>query len=177
VGLFDQFAVKTTESLRAFASPKIPPSRDSRLAERPVLRLDRVNSWESSSGDDLEAKAEPEPLRRRVDHGASISQLPPRYPGAPMLRIEHGRDEDASGSSSDEWVSPALPLPRKRDRDHAETISQLPPRYPGAPMLRIERLSHFEGAAGDSESSEEVRHVSHLYWCWFGGAKLANEFN
>ena len=157
-----QVPVRSLEPISDF-SRKVPaPAAQGRLGPRPVLRLDASGDSDDDEGPPLQGLPVGPPKKR--DYSESISQLPPRYPGAPLLRLERGAVGDESSSEEEKHMDEgqradalaaavAVVTPLKRGRDHGEKISQLPPRYPGAPMLRIERLPHFEG---DSDSSDEV---------------------
>jgi hypothetical protein len=211
-GLYDQLGLELHEPLPAFAKHakdvKYERSRAAAAAaaggtapggdmnplqrkaqhygdrDRPVLRIDRLDSWDSSSDEDNHQEENAKTslssfgARSSRDHGELVSQLPPKYPGGPRIRIEHARFSDESSSEDDrdnnglvgdasggagsgDAVTASLLLGRQRSgelingkwvRDHGDSVSQLPPRFPGGPQLRIERLPKFEG---ESDSSEE----------------------
>ena len=87
------------------------------------------------------------------DHAQRISQLPPRYPGAPQLRLDHLPRTVTSRAATTRSRS-RLSSPRcwgGTTETTARASPSCPPRYPGAPQLRIERLPYFEGDDDDDD--------------------------
>jgi len=96
--------------------------------EPPVIRMDRNNSFDS---DDAPGFSAPPPPPSR-NHSASISQMPPKTPGGPRVRIEKPKFSDDE-DSDDNWVPPRPPP--------VDAVSQMPPKTEGGPQIRIERNS------------------------------------
>jgi hypothetical protein len=85
-----------------------------------------------------------------------VSQLPPRFPGGPQLRIERLPKFEGESDSSEELWDEEQPGGGASGgslaalKDHARRVHQLPPRVPGGPQLRLDK-----GADNSSSSNDD----------------------
>jgi hypothetical protein len=93
------------------------------IREKPVLRTDRANSWESD--EDLppspSAFSALPPTKR--DHAVTVSQMPPKYPNAPKLRIEKPKFSDDEDSSEEEVDLRQDQIDDGEDDDHDDIMN------------------------------------------------------
>jgi hypothetical protein len=155
-GLYDQTAQPDLADVSDFLALKDPNivigSAKFGGREPPKLRMDRVNSWESDDADAPPPDVFSAPPPAPHDHSSTISQMPPKVPGGPKLRLERLAFSDDEDDDATDWVPPRL--------DHGGAISQLPPKSPGGPQVRIDRNSENPASDDDDDAGSDVSDLS-----------------
>jgi hypothetical protein len=138
-GQFELDAIKTESTMGDFQALKekfrARPRASLKLHDRvmPVLRQDRVNSVDSEN-EDIEPEFVMSPTKR--DHSKKISQMPPKSPGGPRIRLEKDNFSDESDYSDED--NQFFPDNDQVSRRHSESVRQMPPNRSGGPRLRVE---------------------------------------